>query len=164
MLSEDVGRVVTAYAPAKQLGAGDGITTWQVNESEPFWVGEDALLTMKAESLPIGMTADRFPDERYRRSLFAFLVELLVEAGYGTPAREFQGEYDLYLSFGVPNEEVSRGGVNEAVRRALTPLLNAAYTIRRTDERERVTTWTCAWSNSTPIHRPLVRSSPGTTR
>src|ERR1700694_3294179 len=30
-------RVVTAYAPAKQLGAGDGITTWQVNESEPFW-------------------------------------------------------------------------------------------------------------------------------
>jgi hypothetical protein len=134
-------RVVTAYAPARRLGAGDGITTWQVNESEPFWMGEDALLTMKAESLPIGLTADRLPDERYRRSLFAFLVELLVEAGYGTPAREFQGDYDLYLSFGIPNEEVSRGGVSEAVRLALTPLFNAASTVRRTDERERVTTW-----------------------
>jgi hypothetical protein len=134
-------RIITAYAPARKLGAGDGITTWQVNESEPFWIGEDALLTVKAESLPIGMTEDRLPDERYRRYLFGCLVELLVEAGYGATFREFQGEYDLYLSFGVPNEEVNRGGISEAVRRALTPLFNTAYTIRRTDEHERVTTW-----------------------
>ena len=134
-------RIVTAYAPARKLGAGDGITTWQVNESEPFWIGEDALLAMKAESLPIGMTEDRVPDERYRRYLFACLIELLLEAGYGTTAQEFQGTYDLYLSFGVPNEEVSRSGVNEAVRRALTPLFNTVYTIRRTDEQERSTTW-----------------------
>ncbi len=134
-------RIVTAYAPARKLGAGDGITTWQVNESEPFWIGEDALLTMKAESLPIGMTEDRLPDERYRCYLFACLIELLLEAGYGTTAQEFQGTYDLYLSFGVPNEEVSRSGVNEAVRRALTPLFNTVYTIRRTDEQERSTTW-----------------------
>jgi hypothetical protein len=134
-------RIITAYAPARKLGAGDGITTWQVNESEPFWIGEDALQAMKAESLPIGMTEDRLPDERYRRYLFACLVELLVDAGYGATFREFQGEYDLYLSFGVPNEEVSRGGISEAVRRALTPLFNTAYTIRRTDEQEHVTTW-----------------------
>jgi len=134
-------RIVTAYAPARKLGAGDGVTTWQVNESEPFWIGEDALLTMKAESLPIGMTEDRLPDERYRRYLFACLIELLLAAGYGTMAQEFQGTYDLYLSFGVPNEEVSRSGVNESVRRALTPLFNTEYTIRRTDEQERSTTW-----------------------
>lgn len=134
-------RIVTAYALARKLGAGDGITTWQVNESEPFWIGEDALLTMKAESLPIGMTEDRLPDERYRRYLFACLIELLLEAGYGTTSQEFQGTYDLYLSFGVPNEEVSRSGVNEAVRRALTPLFNTVYTIQRTDEQERSTTW-----------------------
>src|SRR5258708_38162779 len=47
-------RMVTAYTPAKQLGAGDGITTWQVNDSEPFWLGEDAFQANKAESLPIG--------------------------------------------------------------------------------------------------------------
>ena len=95
---------------------------------------------MKAESLPIGMTEDRLPDERYRRYLFACLVELLLEAGYGTLPREFQGDYDLYLSFGVPNEEVNRGGVSEAIRRALTPLFNVPYTIRRTNEHEQVTT------------------------
>ncbi len=134
-------RIVTAYAPAKRLGAGDGITTWQVDQSEPFWMGEDALLTMKAESLPIGLTADRLPDERYRRCLFACLAELLVEAGYETPTREFQGDYGLYLSFGVPNEEVSRGGLHETARLALTPLLDTIVTVRRTDERERVTTW-----------------------
>lgn len=134
-------RIVTAYAPAKKLGTGDGITTWQVNESEPFWLGQDAFLATKAESLPIGMTEDRLPDERYRRFLFACLVELLLEAGYGIPAREFQGHHDLYLSFGIPNEEVSRGGINEVVRRVLTPLFNTSYTIRRIDEQERMTTW-----------------------
>ena len=49
-------RIVTAYAPSKDLRARDGVTTWQVNDSEPFWIGEDALLFGKPESLPIGMT------------------------------------------------------------------------------------------------------------
>lgn len=135
-------RIVTAYAPVRKLGGvGDGITTWQVNDSEPFWIGEDALQTRKADSLPIGVTEDRLPDERYRHYLFACLVELLLEAGYGSDSQEFQGEYDLYLSFGIPNEEVRRGGMSEAVRLALTPLFNTAYKVRRTDEQERVTTW-----------------------
>ncbi|TMC21443.1 MAG: hypothetical protein E6J34_09540 [Chloroflexi bacterium] len=119
-------RLITAYAPARKLGAGDGITTWQVNGSEPFWIGDDALLATKAESLPIGMTEERLPDERYRRYLFACLVELLLEAGYGTLSREFQGEHDLFLSFGLPNEEVRHGNVSEVVRQALTPLLKTA--------------------------------------
>src|SRR5258708_16444388 len=131
-------RIVTAYAPAKQLGTGDGITTWKVNDSEPFWIGEDALQATRAESLPIGMTHDRLPDERYRRYLFACLVELLLEAGY----EEKQDAYDLYLSFGIPNEEVNRNGMNDPVRHALIPLFNSPYTVRRTDEQVKVTTWT----------------------
>ncbi|HET8843202.1 MAG TPA: hypothetical protein VFN35_17200, partial [Ktedonobacteraceae bacterium] len=55
-------RIITAYAPAAQLGIGDGITTWQVNDSEPFWIGEEAFQAKKPESLPIGMTHDRLPD------------------------------------------------------------------------------------------------------
>ncbi|HTK06312.1 MAG TPA: hypothetical protein VL485_04020 [Ktedonobacteraceae bacterium] len=131
-------RIITAYAPAAQLGIGDGITTWQVNGSEPFWIGEDALQAKKIESLPIGMTYDRLPDERYRRYLFACLVELLLEAGY----EETQDAYNLYLSFGIPNEETDRGGVKDATRRGLIPLFNTLYTIRRTDEQGQVTIWT----------------------
>src|SRR5579859_6411431 len=36
-------RIVTAYAPARTIRAGEGVTTWQVNDSEPFWIGEDAV-------------------------------------------------------------------------------------------------------------------------
>ncbi len=71
-----------------------------------------------------------------RISTFQGVQGLLIAAG-----REFQGEYDLYLNFGIPNEEVSRGGISDVARRALMPLFNTAYTIRRTDEQERVTTW-----------------------
>ena len=134
-------RIVTAYAPARILRAGEGITTWQVNGSEPFWLGEDALLSTNAESLPIGTTEERLPDERYQHFLFACLVELLREAGYETPAREWQGDYDLYLSFGLPNEEITRGGVNDAVKRVLQHLFNQTYGVCRTNEQGQMTTW-----------------------
>ncbi len=134
-------RIITAYAPASVLRAGEGIPTWQVNEAEPFWLGEDALLSAKAESLPIGMTEERLPDARYQQFLFACLVELLREAGYETPDRDWQGEYDLYLSFGLPNEELTRAGVTDRVQQALQPLLHVAQRIRRTDEQGHVTTW-----------------------
>src|SRR5437762_4302822 len=49
-------RIITAYAPAEVLRAGEGIPAFQVDDSEPFWIGEEALLAAKAESLPIGMT------------------------------------------------------------------------------------------------------------
>jgi hypothetical protein len=134
-------RIITAYAPAETLRAGEGITTWQVNQSEPFWIGTDALLTTKAESLPIGMTEERLPDERYQHFLFACLVELLREAGYEHPAREWQGEHNLYLSFGLPNEEITRSGVKENVKHALQQIFNVPYTVRRTNEQGEVTTW-----------------------
>jgi len=123
-------RIVTAYAPASILRAGEGITTWQVNDSEPFWVGEDALLSAQAESLPIGTTEQRLPDERYQHFLFACLVELLQEAGYGTSVSDWQGEYNLYLSFGLPNEEVTRNGVTAPVNHALQQIFNGAHLVR----------------------------------
>jgi hypothetical protein len=139
-------RIVTAYAPAQQLGAGDGITTWQVIGSEPFWIGEEALQATRVESLPIGMTHDRLPDERARCFLFACLVELLLEAGYEAS----EEGYDLYLSFGIPNEEVTRSGVNDAVRHALIPLFNTPYTVHRTDEQGQITTWMLRLVEITP--------------
>lgn len=134
-------RIVTAYAPASVLRAGEGMTTWQVNDSEPFWMGEEALLSGKAESLPIGMTDERVSDERYRQYLFACLVELLREAGYGTAMEEWQGEYDLYISFGVPNEEVTRSGISETASRALQQLFNVPFRVCRTDEQGHITIW-----------------------
>lgn len=160
-------RIVTAYAPAQQLGAGDGITTWQVNDAEPFWIGEEALQATRAESLPIGMTHDRLPDERARRSLFVCLVELLLEAGYEAS----EEGYDLYLSFGIPNEEVTRSGVNDAVRHALIPLFTtrssrcSLHRTRSTElmNRARSPPGCSGWSRSLPTRRPLARSFPGTT-
>jgi hypothetical protein len=134
-------RIVTAYAPAKTVRGGDGITTWQVNGSEPFWIGNDALQKSKAESLPIGMTEDRLPDERFRHYLFACLVEVLLEAGYGPSSGEIPVEYDLYISFGIPNEEMTRKGVKESVGRTLEPIFNTPFTISRIDEQEEKTTW-----------------------
>jgi hypothetical protein len=134
-------RIITAYAPAEVLRAGEGITTWQVDHCEPFWMGDEALLTTKAESLPIGMTEERLPDERYQRFLFACLVELLREAGYERQSQEWQGEYDLYLSFGLPNEEMTRAGVKESVHQALQQIFNVSHEVRRTNEQGHVTIW-----------------------
>ncbi len=134
-------RLVTAYAPAKTIRAGEGVTTWQVNDSEPFWVGADAVFTQRAESLPIGFTEERLPDERYQHFLFAFMVELLIEAGYGSHPSEFQGEHDLYIGLGIPNEEITLRGPKETVSRALRSIFNTAVKVRRTDDQGQVTTW-----------------------
>jgi hypothetical protein len=142
--------IVTAYAPAAMLRAGEGVTTWQVDDSEPFWIGEDAVFTRHAESLPVGFTEERLSDGRALRFLFASLVELLREAGYATAAAEFQGEHDLYVSFGAPNEEVSRQGPTDTLRRALSALFNTPVRVRRTDESGRVTTWRLRLVDITP--------------
>ena len=134
-------RIATAYAPARTLRAGEGVTTWEVNDSEPYWLGDDALMSRHVESLPIGITEERLVDERYQRSLFACLVELLREAGYERPPANDQGKHDLYISFGVPNEEMTRQGPIEAVRRVLQSIYNRSVRIRRTDEQGRVTNW-----------------------
>lgn len=134
-------RIVTAYAAEKVQRGGDGITTWQVNGSERFWIGDDALNATETESLPIGMTEDRLPDERFRRYLFACLVELLLKAGYGPSSNEEIASYDLYLSFGLPNEEMTRKGLKEGVGRAIEPIFNTPFMISRIDEQDEKTTW-----------------------
>ena len=50
-------------------------------------------------------------------------------------------EYDLYISFGIPNEEMTRKGVKESVGRTLEPIFNTPFTISRIDEQEEKTTW-----------------------
>jgi len=135
-------RIVTAYAPARTLRAGEGVTTWQVNGSEPFWIGDDALVADQAESLPIGMTEERLADQRFRHFLFACLVELLIEAGYAVHPGESQGHSDLFLGLGIPPEELDLRGPTETVRRALAGLLHTPCTVRRRDEQDQVTTWT----------------------
>jgi hypothetical protein len=134
-------RIVTAYAPAQTIRAGENVTTWQVDDSEPFWIGQEALMADRAESLPIGMTEERLPDQRYQHFVFACLVELLIEAGYASHPGEWQGEYDLYVSLGIPPEELDLHGPQESVRRALLTLLNTPHTIHRHDEQDRITTW-----------------------
>ena len=143
-------RLVTAYAPARTIRAGEGVTTWQVNASEPFWIGDDALLAQRAESLPVGMSEERLPDQRYQHFFFACLVEMLIEAGYAIHPGEFQGEYDLYMSLGIPPEELDLRGPKEGVRRALLALLHTSFTVRRRDEQDRITTWTLRLVEITP--------------
>lgn len=134
-------RIVTAYAPARTIRAGEGVTTWQVNDSEPFWIGEDAVFAHKAESLPIGMTEERFADQRFRHFLCACLVDLVMEAGYAIHPGEMQGAYELFVSLGLPPEELDLRGPKETVRRALLPLLQTPFTVRRRDEQGQSTTW-----------------------
>jgi len=49
-------RIVTAYVPAREVRAGEGVVTWQVNDSEAFCIGVDAISARQSESLPIGFT------------------------------------------------------------------------------------------------------------
>ena len=134
-------RIVTAYVPARTIRAGEGVTTWQVNDSEAFQIGTDALFTPHTESLPIGGTAERLTDLRLRHFLCACLVEMLIEAGYCLQNEAFQGERDLYVGLGIPNEELDLRGIREATQQALRSLLRVTWTVRRTDEQGRVTTW-----------------------
>jgi hypothetical protein len=140
-------RIIAAYMPARKLRGGEGVVTWQVNTSEEFWIGEDAVESKKVENLPIGYTAERLPDERYQSYLAACLVELLIEAGYGqrgTDGRllgEWQGEHNLYTSFGIPNEEMTLAGSTKEVSQALRLIFNVPFTVTRTDERGQSTRW-----------------------
>ncbi len=140
-------RIITAYTPARKLRGGEGVVTWQVNDSEEFWIGEDAVESKKVESLPIGMTDERLHDQRYQCYLAACLVELLIAAGYGQLDRdgrligEWQGEYDLYTSFGIPNEEITISGPTKEASNALRLIFNVPFAISRTDEHGVTTRW-----------------------
>src|SRR5260370_14443841 len=90
-------RIVTAYAPARTIRAGEGVTTWQVNDSQPLWIGDDAVFAHKAQSLPLGMTQERFADQRFRHFLSPCLVDLVMEAGYSIHPDEMQGASDPFV-------------------------------------------------------------------
>src|SRR5579883_1143110 len=134
-------RIITAYSPARTIRAGEGMTTWQVNDSEAFQIGTDALFTPQTESLPIGGTVERLTDPRLRHFLCACLVELLITAGFVLPHEAYQGEHTLYASFGIPNEELDLRGIEEATQQAIRSLLHVPWTVRRTDEQGHVTIW-----------------------
>ena len=140
-------RIIAAYMPARKLRGGEGVVTWHVNNSEEYWIGEDAVESKKVENLPIGSTAERLPDERYQSYLAACLVELLIEAGYGQRGTdgcvlgEWQGEYNLYTSFGVPNEEMTLAGSTKETSHALRLIFNTPFAVTRTDERGQQTQW-----------------------
>ncbi|WP_201393161.1 hypothetical protein [Ktedonobacter sp. SOSP1-52] len=140
-------RVPTAYTPAKKLRGGDGRITWRVNGSEDFWMGDDALETKKAESLPVGFSPERFPDHRFQRFIAAFQVELLVRAGHGKRDASGklmeggQGEFNIFLSIGLPPEEVDRNGATPEAREALKYIFNKPFEVVRVDEQGQETTW-----------------------
>lgn len=134
-------RIITAYVPARTIRAGEGVTTWQVNGSEAFQIGTDALFTPHTESLPIGGTVERLTDPRLRHFLCACLVELLITAGFFLPHEVHQGEHTLYASFGIPNEELDLQGIGETTQQAIRALLHVPWTVRRTDEQGHITIW-----------------------
>ncbi|WP_376794432.1 hypothetical protein [Thermogemmatispora sp.] len=144
-------RIATAYAPADLVRVGEEVPTWQVDASEPFWIGEQALREASTvESLPVGLSPDRLPDPRWQRFFFACLVELLQAAGYERPGRAWQGEYALLLSLGLPNEELSRNSLHPAVLQALRPLLEVPRLVQRTDEGGQTSTWRLRLVDVTP--------------
>lgn len=134
-------RVPTAYVSAQTIRGGAGITTYQVAEGAPFWIGE-AAIAYDGEALPIGPTPQRLADLRQREFMFACLVEGFVKAGYSP------GSYDIALGFAISNEEIvldTRGeklGVAEATRLVLQRLRGVAQTVKRIDERGREGQWT----------------------
>ena len=128
-------RIITAYAPARTIRMGEGITAYQVNGSEWFWIGDEAVSTQKSEGLPVGLTPERLPDDRFQSYLAACLVELLLKAGFEA------GSYALYASFGIPNEEMTLRGAKPEVMAALRLLLQTPFDVQRTDERGQTSQW-----------------------
>lgn len=129
-------RIVTAYAPEKTIRVGEGMTSYQVNGSERFWIGHEAVNTQQSEGLPVGFTTERLTDERFQSYLAACLVEVLLSAHYEP------GSYHLYASFGIPNEEMTLHGAKPEVSAALRRLHRIPFTIERADEQGQITSWT----------------------
>lgn len=137
-------RIVTAYAPARTIRMGEGITAYQVNGSEWFWIGDEAVSTQKSEGLPVGLTTERLPDDRFQSYLAACLVELLLTAGFEA------GSYTLYASFGIPNEEMTLRGAKPDVTAALRLLLQTPFEVQRIDERGQKSSWKLSLAELAP--------------
>jgi len=146
-------RIVTAYAPSRTIRAGDRPTTWRVNSSEEFLIGEDALLSESIEDLPIGLTEERLRDDRYRSYLYAAIVETLSQARYAPSGPH--GEYPLYVGFGMPNEEISLQGLKPLVAAALQTIFNRRITVLRTDSEGETCTWNIRLIEVNPFPQSL---------
>jgi hypothetical protein len=146
-------RIVTAYAPARIIRAGDRPITWRVNGSEAFLIGEEALSSWAIEDLPIGLTEERLSDERSRNFLFAALVETLCQARYRPTGSS--SEYCLYVGFGIPNEEISLQGVKPRVAAVLQTLFNRCFTVQRTNTEGELETWNIRLVEVTPFPQSL---------
>lgn len=146
-------RTPTAYKVAKAIRAGKGVTSYRVNGSDAFWIGEDAL-TRDGDALPIGATSQRLADTRQRSFNAACMVETLVRAGYAP------GVYPLAVGFAVPNEEIEsqsqrdgseKMGVSSDTRAALKAHLNGQiFSVERIDPQGHLTTWTLRYEKIIP--------------
>ena len=121
-------RIPATYRLAPKLRAGGGPTSWQVEgESETYWIDAP-----EGESLQTGPTWQRLADRRYRRFVYAALVEALIAAGYRA------GSYRLVLGIGVRNEEIERDpetdkeSLEERTKQALfTTLREHPFTLKQ---------------------------------
>jgi hypothetical protein len=130
-------RTVTAHSPAikrKRGSTGRALESWVVDGKAAFHIGETAM-AQEGRSLPIGQTPERLNDQRFRSFLGAVLVDGLRQAGYKA------GTYQLCIGFGVPNEEVSIGGIDQQTREALQALKGHTFKVVRRDERRNEEKW-----------------------
>lgn len=134
-----------AYRSAKDIQIGRGITTFQVNKSDPFWCGEDAL-GREPESLHMGATPVRLRDARQVHLIVANLVNTLLQAGYKP------GAYNIALGFAIPNDEIvmapptTEGGEESLgakleTRKAIREHLRREFEVSRLDEDGTRTDW-----------------------
>jgi len=132
-----LSRTVTAHSPAikrKRGSTGRALESWIVDGKAAFHIGETAM-AQEGRSLPIGQTPERLNDQRFRSFLGAVLVDGLRQAGYKA------GTYQLCIGFGVPNEEVSIGGIAPQTREALQALKGHTFHVVRRDERRNEEKW-----------------------
>lgn len=146
-------RIPTAYKVAKAIRAGKGVTTYRVDGSDPFWIGDEAL-KRDGDALPIGATSQRLADTRQRNFNAACMVETLLKAGYAP------GVYPLAVGFAVANEEIEaraqsdgseKMGVSSDTRGALKTHLNGqVFTVERIDPQGQLTSWTLRYEKVIP--------------
>ena len=92
-------RIPTAYREAEVIRGGEHETSYRLNGSSEYWIG-DVALRHDGDDLPIGPTKQRIIDARLRALMAAGLAELLHTAGYEA------GDHNLILGFAIPNTEI----------------------------------------------------------
>jgi len=150
-------RVVSAYVPVPPSvsGSEEMPRTFRVDEGEAFRIGDEAIRQKgrAGDTLPIGQTAERLADARQTRFVLAFLVDMLIEAGYP------EGYYPILLGFGIPNDEFDREGGQMTVTRETRVVLSrlreeGTYRVVA-DEGTRTTNWTLKIVSLAPLPQSI---------